>query len=329
MMDLSGRPLVDTPLDQLLFVDRTEELRRAVASTDRRSNVLITGAPGIGKTSLLHRLAHDLRGRGYQPTFVDAAPASSVQDLIDLIRWRLGTAPVVAPPEFAARQMAGQEVLGEAARLTRLLASLAEGINPNERRVVLIDEPPSGEIGHTLFGRLRDEVWQLPFIWVVAIDEHQRAALTRPPADAFFPVVTELKPLDPKDALELLQKRLDGAPVAGLDRIVEIGQGSPRRLLALARELVINEQPAEEILSQERKRNAVLDELGDSASLLFSFLQEHGASSASDEDLLTAMGWTRARATQVLSSLEEAGLAAGRREKGGRRKLYELTSLPE
>src|SRR5207237_290633 len=125
-MDLSGRPLVDTPLDQTLFVERTGALRRALASTDRARNLLIPSAP-------------------------------------------------------------------------------RQGINPTDRRVLLIDEPPSGEIGHTLFGRLRDEVWQLPFLWVVAIDEHQRAALTRPPADAFFPVVLELKPLDPKDALELLQ----------------------------------------------------------------------------------------------------------------------------
>lgn len=328
-MDLSGRPLVDTPLDQVLFVDRVEELRRTLASLDRRSNVLVTGAPGIGKTSLLRRIERDLRGRGYQPTFVDAAPASSVEDLVDLIRWRLGNTPVVAPVATVARQLTGEDAVGEAAKLTRLLATLAEGIGPTERRVLLIDEPPSGEIGHALFGRLRDELWQLPFLWVVASDEHQRAALTRPPADAFFPVVIEVSPLDVKDSLELLQKRLEGVQVAGLDQIVEIGQGSPRRLLALARELVINEQPAEEILTKERKRNTILDELGDSASQLFLFLQEHGASSASDDDLLSAMGWTRARATQVLNSLEEAGLAVGRREKGGRRKLYELTSLAE
>ena len=328
-MDLSGRPLTDNPLDQLLFVDRTEETRRLLASVERRSNVLVTGAPGIGKTSLLHRAAGELRSRGYQPTFVDAAPASSVEDLIDLIRWRLGNAPIVSPFNVAMQQMTGQEVLGGAARLTRLLTTLGTGVDANERRVLLIDEPPSGEIGHTLFGRLRDEVWQLPFIWVVAIDEHHRAAMTRPPADAFFPVVVELGPLSPQDALELLEKRLDSTPAPGLERIVEIGSGSPRRLLALTRDLVINEQPAEEILRQEQKRGAILDELGDSAGLLFTFLQEHGASSASDDDLLTAMGWTRARATQVLNSLEEAGLAVGRREKGGRRKLYELTSMPE
>ena len=128
-MDLSGRQLVDTPLDQFLFVDRSEELRRALASIDRRSNVLISGARGIGKTSLLHRLEHELRGRGYQPTFVDAVAASSVPDLIDLARWRLGNQPVMAPIELATRQVGGQEVLGEAARLTRLLATLAEGVS--------------------------------------------------------------------------------------------------------------------------------------------------------------------------------------------------------
>jgi hypothetical protein len=328
-MDLSGRPLTDNSLDRSLFVDRADEVRRLLASVERRSNALVTGAPGIGKTSLLHRAARELRSRGYEPTFIDAAPASSVEDLIELIRWRLGNAPVVSPANPSLTPGAGQERLGGAAAVTRLLATLGERVAPDERRVLLIDEPPSGEIGHALFGRLRDEVWQLPFTWVVAIDDHQRVALARPPADAFFPVIVELGPLEPGDALELLENRLDATPAPGLDRLVEIGRGSPRRLLALARELVIDERSADEILRRDQQRSAVLDELGESAGLLFSFLQEHGASSASDHDLLTATGWTRARATQVLNSLEDAGLAVGRREKGGRRKLYELTTMPE
>lgn len=328
-MDLSGRPLTDNPIDRLLFVDRVDEARRLLASVERRSNALVTGAPGIGKTSLLHRAGKELRARGYEPTFIDAAPASSLEDLIDLIRWRIGKAPIVSPMETVLRQVAGREALGGAASLTRLLATLGEGVGPDDRRVLFVDQLSSGEIGHTLFGRLRDEVWRLPFTWVVAIDEHQRVALTRPPADAFFPVTVEVGPLSPDDALDLLERRLGGTPVPGIERIVAIAGGSPRRLLALARDLVINERPADEILRREQQRHTLLDELGDSAGLLFAFLQEHGASSASDEDLLTAMGWTRARATQVLNSLEAAGLAVGRREKGGRRKLYALTTVPE
>src|SRR5579859_1650964 len=111
-MDLSGRPLTDNPIDQTLFVDRTAEARRLVASVERRSNVLVTGSPGIGKTSLLHRVLGELRSRGFQPTFVDAAPASSVDDLIDLIRWRLGSTPVVSSPNVAMQQVTGQEALG-------------------------------------------------------------------------------------------------------------------------------------------------------------------------------------------------------------------------
>jgi hypothetical protein len=271
-----------------------------------------------------------LSRRAYSATFVDAAPATSVEDLLDLVRWRLGSAPVGSADD-AFRPPGGQDALGESVRLSRLLESLGEQVQ-GERNVLLIDEP-APEIGHTLFGRLRDEVWQLPVLWIVGIDSSNRASLMRPPADAFFPVVVELGSLSDDDAVALLRVRAEAsgavAPISDFARLVDLAGGSPRRLLALARDLVINQRSADEILNEDARRRAILDDLGDAATHLFGFLQEHGASSASDEDLLNEMGWTRARAAQVLNSLEEAGLVTGSREKGGRRRLFALARLPE
>jgi predicted transcriptional regulator len=59
--------------------------------------------------------------------------------------------------------------------------------------------------------------------------------------------------------------------------------------------------------------------------MLLAELEARGAASASDEELLRSLGWTRPRAVQVFSELEEAGLVASETEKGptGRpRKVY-------
>jgi predicted transcriptional regulator len=59
--------------------------------------------------------------------------------------------------------------------------------------------------------------------------------------------------------------------------------------------------------------------------MLLAELEARGAASASEEDLLRSLGWTRTRAVQVFSDLERAGLVTSETEKGssGRpRKVY-------
>jgi predicted ArsR family transcriptional regulator len=66
--------------------------------------------------------------------------------------------------------------------------------------------------------------------------------------------------------------------------------------------------------------------------MLASELEALGWASASDERLLTRMGWTRPRVVQVVAELESRGLVQMREENTGRgrpRKLYRLTPAAE
>ena len=73
------------------------------------------------------------------------------------------------------------------------LISLLSSVEPS---ILLLDEPPGGDEGHRLFGRLRDELWQLDHQWVVAISRGAAPSMERPPANAFFEERVELEPLD-------------------------------------------------------------------------------------------------------------------------------------
>ena len=83
-LDLSGRPLAATDRDQELFVDRDEELDRAQAAIRRRSNVLVVGERGIGKTSFLHRLEQQASD-GIDPIYVDASVVDDLPGLVELV----------------------------------------------------------------------------------------------------------------------------------------------------------------------------------------------------------------------------------------------------
>ena len=83
-LDLSGRPLAATARDQELFVDREDELERAQAAIRRRSNVLVVGERGMGKTSFLHRLEQQA-AEDVEPIYVDASLADDLPGVLELV----------------------------------------------------------------------------------------------------------------------------------------------------------------------------------------------------------------------------------------------------
>ena len=331
-MDLSGRPLLDNKVDQALFADRDDEVERLLENTRAGLNVLVLGEVGAGKTSLLRTLVYETRRRFPDlpaPAFVEGRLVSDVKSFLDLVRLRLGLTPTVMEPaawERALRSMSGRPVLTDTLELPRLISSLQEAAEEG-RRLVVVDELPSSSVGRTLFGRLRDEVWQLPLTWVVSAAEDESGTYLSPPADAFFDTILRLGPLSKDAQREILKARAGqkGARVAK-----DIDEGNARRLLSIARELLQGSASKPDVLRAASERDARVAKLGRSASMLMAELESLGAASASDEALLNRLGWTRSRAVQVLRELETAKLVTSslvKGESGRPRKVYRPTEL--
>ncbi|TQC40022.1 hypothetical protein EEB14_57015 [Rhodococcus sp. WS4] len=329
-MLLSGRPLLDNPVDAALFVDREEPLSRIHAALQRGLNVLVTGDPGLGKTSLLRQVMYRARTAdagdpigGHPMRFVHAqsitgGPALLAQIVTGDHTRTAPTAQLLDQLTAERAAVAGDTPAGEAAAAPR---------------PVLIVDDVTATAGHEVFGRLRDELWETGYHWIVAARAADRAGLLTPPADAFFDTVIDLPALTPQAATALLTTRLSPDPGVLPAEIAGLVGGNPRRLIAAARDLVdLPTAQHRARLDAIALRDRTIHALGRSESMLAAELEALGGASASDPALLDRLGWTRARAVQVLTKLEDEGLVVGEDVAAGAgrpRKVYRLLSADE
>ncbi len=319
-MELSGRPLFDNPLDAALFVDRDEAVR--VERNCREGvNTLLVGGRGMGKTSLVRHVLFRLRESGFPAVGVDAGPAEDLIDLLRLIAAALGRPPRPSPLDPASL------ALGETGKVLREVRNLASSPGGSDARTAILVDLPEEKRGlHQLFGRFRDELWQLPFTWVISAPKEQRVELMTPPANAFFEDVVALEDLTPAQQERLVGLRLEPDERTPW-RLPHDGEGNPRRLLELVRESVRSGESPERRFEVWSEQEAAAARLGESALVLYEQLRDNGPASASDRDLLDRLGWSRQRAAKVFSQLEARGLVSSelRSVSGGRpRKVYLL-----
>jgi hypothetical protein len=216
--------------------------------------------------------------------------------------------------------------------LRALRPSGMEGGN-EPRMAIMLDSPSSGKVMHQIFGKFRDELWQLPYTWVLSIQQDMRGALLTPPADAFFEEEIELEPLTVQQQEELIARRLGPGRKGKTTpwRLSSPGENSPRRLLQIVRDSVRTGEPFDQQRQAMAKRHGRAERLGSAALALYEDLEEFGPASASDPNLLDRMGWSRQRAAQVLAELEQADLVRAEIQhgSGGRpRKVFAALSPP-
>lgn len=307
---MSGRrPLLNTAADQRLFV-ADESRRRAVEGTDKPRNVLISGEPGSGKTTVLYRVLDRARA-DHRPVLLLggrlAADSHSLTDALLAAAVEEDWLPDAPPP-------AADDPLGPARQVRRLREA-------PKNALVLLDDLTI-EQAKTLFGQLRDELWQTPVTFAAAVGPEVAEALTVPPADAFFDQRFTLEPLAGEDAEELLRKRADAGETA-LIGVGRIGPRQPRALLALA----AGEMQAYDPARQHELLTQAADVAGRPGAMLLAELWARDGVSASDDELQRRLGVTRNRLTELLRTLASHGIlssyAEPREGKTGRpRELY-------
>ena len=300
MARLGGRPLLDTRADAALFVDRAVELERVGRAVAEGLNVLVSGQRGIGKTSLLRYKAYGQRITGGELTVLDASALTDPAAFLAAVARAVGAAS-------PAGEVSAADVV---ATLSRLAPDRAAP------RVLAVDGLAPA-VAQAVFGQLRDELWRAPVTWLVSCADVDEPAFLRPPADAFFDTTVRLAALSDDDMHDLLRRRATVEELSddAVSEVVSLAAGVPRRAIDLARHLLLAPgEAAGAVSSVEAVRDRLLDReqivgrLPTPARMLLAELETVGGASASDERLLTRLGWTRARAAQVFGELERQGL---------------------
>ena len=299
------RPLLDTAVDADLFVDREQELSRLLRAVELGLSACVTGAPGAGTTSLLRHLAWRLRAAGTEPVQLSAADLTDAAEVLLRLLRRL------AGDEAAAvARVAGLDAPALIERIGREIP---------ERLVVLLDDA-SAEVGRALFGALRDEVWRLEATWIVGAPATEAPALLRPPVDAFFELVVDVGPLPPVDAAQLLRRRGTALPDGDLATLVRLADGNPRRLVDLARAVLVEGLSPADLAARRQRREARLRAVSATAAELLGVLDAVGAAGPSDPAVQARMGVSRPRLVTLFGELRDAGLvteSVAARNQGG------------
>jgi hypothetical protein len=313
-----NRPLRAIAIDEPLRIDQEEDQLVLERSVQRGFNVLLAAEPGGGASSLLNFTTASLEDRGVEVARMSAVRSEDATDLLQTIARELPMADSQAMevPKGSDRLEAAYQ----------LLARRSAAISVPT--VVVVDDM-GGRLGHSLFGRLRDELWGLNLTWIVSAHTQEEATLRIPPADAFFDTVHHLRSLSPEEIGGLLRRR---DPQHVLDsrvrsEIAKRCQGNPARALQLAREAEATADPMR-IFIDAPLLEQISSRLGEPAARLADELARTGPGSPSDPELLRRLNWSRPRAYQVFQQLERAGFVIPSSQRTGRpgrpRKIYRL-----
>jgi energy-coupling factor transporter ATP-binding protein EcfA2 len=316
-MTIVTQPLAQSRADQRRFVDRTRETNAILRTVVAYQPVLLLGERGSGRTSLLNHVAW-LLAREEEPrdtVLISGELARDAAQLLGVLVARLQR--LAEPGSSRARWIEDLRALsmpdgpfGQVARpaiLMELVDLLGERLGALQRPVCLMVDGIAPTVAHGVFGTLRNELWTLEGAsWVVAGDSVAEPLYLQPPADAFFERTVKLDPIIAADAAKLLRAHAPELTDAEIERAIAVAAGNPRRLLRAATDIHTGVAPAGAATGELAQQAAGL--AGPLAGALVDYLAAHGPAAASDGTMLSQIGASRQRASQLMHRLESAGL---------------------
>ncbi len=318
MLQLGQRSLTASDADGELFANRAEEFTATKRALDLGFNVYVSGSSGSGKTSFLQRI----KAQWERSIFLNLARVNTIPELIALLARTLDL-----PTPGGSFIDALNELLDQQPRLEKYgrdpLSQLRRAAAKRSSPPTLVLDNLDPQLCHELFGRQRDELWQVPLQWVVGGD----SPVLDPPADTFFETSITLEPFAADAMRELLRERGQRGTPQQQELMREIANtlpdlldpATPRRVISTARAVVLSSDP-DSYLKQLREQRYSRHKLSATARLVLDALYAVGPAHAGDDRLLKQIGATRSRVVQVLKELEDAQLVRSVRD--GKRKLY-------
>ncbi len=275
----------------------------------------------MGKTTFLHQVQRSHPGAHYC-RIKDSE--TSKKTLAELERVVVGQSGFLETMEIIRTSINAVPVKS----LVQILRQAIGQPSDQPPQVVLLDDLDEGG-RRQLFGRLRDELWELPIQWVVSGTEPYLEA----PADAFFETVIRLEHLEHEALRELLYRRAQSGTDDERAVFRDIADSvsaavapcTPRRALSVARDVFLSDDAMGASSCLEEMQQA-RSHLSGSAARVLDGLMVHGPTHAGDEQLLAEVGVTRSRVVQLLAELETAGLVTAQRV--GRKKLFSAFPKP-
>jgi GTPase SAR1 family protein len=302
-MKLSGRPLLATKLDAKLFVDRPE-LTQIMGALNGELNVLLVGGRGSGKTSLLRQAARRLHDDdGIHALYIDALRLADASAALVAIADELRGEE--NPVGLALRETLNGFTSQPGDQLRDQTLRLVRALRVEDQTVVMLDglDP---EVAHTLFGRLRDEIWQTGIVFLIAGESDNESEFLTPPADAFFDRVVRLQPLDDLQQQQLIARRRERDDPDWSH--LRDPNGNPRALLATLRQAQAAGVEPDAAFARRNELETRASTMGRVHSMILAEIENGVVASAADADLLDRLGISRQRAQQVLTDLERGGL---------------------